>query len=59
MTRKWSRQAAVARPHAGVGDQGRERACEHGTPGCPGPDSRSPELPCSKCFLNGGDRGDA
>lgn len=38
---------------AGVAD-GPDVPCENGTPGCPGPDNPSGELPCPSCFLGGG-----
>ncbi|MEE6210887.1 hypothetical protein U3A55_12080 [Salarchaeum sp. III] len=42
--------ASAGHTNAGVGDQ--TTSCQHGTPGCPGPNS-STGLPCAKCFLSG------
>jgi len=43
----------AVRQRAGVGEQS-PATCEHGTEGCPGPNSDSPRLPCARCFFNGG-----
>lgn len=43
----------AVRTHTGVGDQ--NNICVNDTPGCPGPDAGGGELPCSACFLQGGD----
>ncbi len=43
----------AVRTHAGVGDQ--DNTCVNDTPGCPGPDAGNGELPCSACFLRGGE----
>jgi len=49
------RQANVdaVRASAGVADQ--DNTCANGTPGCPGPNSRASRLPCTECFLGGGE----
>lgn len=46
------KDATSARSLAGVGTQNH---CRNGTRGCPGPDVGGGELPCSACFLQGGD----
>lgn len=38
---------------AGVADQ--QRPCPNGDPDCPGPNPVSGMLPCSGCFLGGGE----